>query len=80
MFQKMQKLWEAAKLGQGNLPTGLDIFAHYLYLRTEKCEKGEWNKNISLFEAAKVVTSDVISQWNKTNIPHILHGKNGIKT
>ena len=42
-------------------------------------EKGEWNKNVSLFKAAKVVTNDVISQWNKTNIPHVLHGKNGTK-
>ena len=42
-FQIMVKLGEEEKLSKGNLPLRSQVFAHYLYLRRQKVESGEWN-------------------------------------
>ena len=77
MASDIVKLGEAAKLGQGDLPTGLAIYAHYLHLRIEKRQSGEWKQNTSFGEAVRVVTCDVAAQWDKTGIPHILNSRDG---
>ena len=70
----MLKLGKAARLDEDNLPTNLQVFSHYLYLRIEKIQSGEWSPNVTLAEVAKAVASDVAAQW-----PHTLHGKDGVR-
>ena len=73
----MLRLGEAVKLDQGNLPLKSQVFSHYLFLRNQKIEAGEWKQNTPLMVAAEAVKVDVESQWGKTEIPHLLHGKPG---
>ena len=73
----MLRLGEAVKLDQGNLPLKSQVFSHYLFLRNQKIEEGEWRQNTPLMVAAEAVKADVESQWGKTEIPHLLHGKPG---
>ena len=73
----MLRLGEAVKLDQGNLPLKSQVFSHYLFLRNQKIEEGEWRQNTPLMVAAEAVKADVESQWGKTQIPHVLHGKPG---
>ena len=67
------------KLDQGNLPTSVGVFNHYLHLRAENIKTGVWKSNVSLEEAATVVTNDVARQWDKTEIPHTLKGKSSVR-
>ena len=67
------------KLDLSNLPTGSQVFSHYLYLREKKVGEGEWKANVSLSEAAELVAGDVEAQWDRTPIPHTLHGKSGVE-
>ena len=53
------------------------MFAHYLYLRRQKVESGEWKSNVSVNDAARAVKVDVQAQWEKTGIPHSLDGQAG---
>ena len=55
------------------------MFAHYLYLRWQKVESGEWKSNVSVNDAARAVKVDVQAQWEKTGIPHSLDGQAGDK-
>ena len=73
------KLGDVMPLDLGNLPTGLRVYAHYLHLRSENIKNSVWKPNVSLAEVAKVVTSDVAGQWDKTEIPHTLKGKDGVR-
>ena len=76
-FQIMVKLGEEEKLSKGNLPLRSQVFAHYLYLRRQKVESGEWKSNVSVNDAARAVKVDVQAQWEKTGIPHSLDGQAG---
>ena len=76
-FSDMSRLGEAVKLDQGSLPLKSQVFSHYLFLRNQKIEEGEWRQNTPLLVAAEAVKADVESQWGKTEIPHLLHGKPG---
>ena len=58
-FQIMVKLGEEEKLSKGNLPLRSQVFAHYLYLRRQKVESGEWKSNVSVNDAARAVKVDV---------------------
>ena len=78
-FQIMVNLGEEEKLSEGNLPVRSQVFAHYLYLRRQKVESGEWKSNVSVTEAARAVKVDVQAQWEKTAIPHTLDGQAGDK-
>ena len=78
-FQIMVKLGEEEKLSKGNLPLRSQVFAHYLYLRRQKVESGEWKSNVSVNDAARAVKVDVQAQWEKTGIPHSLDGQAGDK-
>ena len=73
----MVKLGEEEKLSKGNLPLRSQVFAHYLYLRRQKVESGEWKSNVSVNDAARAVKVDVQAQWEKTGIPHSLDGQAG---
>lgn len=73
----MLRLGEAVKLDQGNLPLKSQVFSHYLFLRNQKIAEGEWRQNTPLMVAAEAVKADVESQWGKTQIPHLLHGRPG---
>ena len=75
----MVKLGEEEKLSKGNLPLRSQVFAHYLYLRRQKVESGEWKSNVSVNDAARAVKVDVQAQWEKTGIPHSLDGQAGDK-
>ena len=55
----MVKLGEEEKLSKGNLPLRSQVFAHYLYLRRQKVESGEWKSNVSVNDAARAVKVDV---------------------
>ena len=74
-----QALGEPVKLRDDCLPTKRDIYQHYLYLRKERQETGEWQQNTPVFNVVKVVYSDVKKQWDKTEIPHTLEGRRGEK-
>ena len=79
MFSDMLRLKDAVKLDLSNLPTGSQVFSHYLYLRKKKISEGEWKSNVSLYEAARCVKDDVQAQWDHTGIPHTLHGQPGVE-
>ena len=65
------------ELDPGSLPLKSNIFNHYLFLRKQKIAEGEWKSNVSLAEGARAVKIDVETQWEKTEIPHTLQGKQG---
>ena len=69
-FQIMVKLGKLARLDLGNLPTGLQLFSHYLHLQSEKVTSGEWKSNVSQLIVAREVATDLSVQWKKTKIPH----------
>ena len=73
------RLGEPVKLRQDCLPTKRDIYNHYLHLRRERQETGEWQHNTPVSIIVKYVVSDVKKQWDKTEIPHILEGRRGEK-
>ena len=73
----MVKIGEEEKFSKGNLPVRSQVFAHYLYLRRQKVESGEWKSNVSVNDAARAVKVDVQAQWEKTGIPHSLDGQAG---
>ena len=64
-------------MSKGNLPLRSQVFAHYLYLRRQKVESGEWKSNVSVNDAARAVKVDLQAQWEKTGIPHSLDGQVG---
>ena len=78
-FQIMVKLGEEEKLSKGKGPLRSQVFAHYLYLRRQKVESGEWKSNVSVNDAARAVKVDVQAQGEKTGIPHSLDGQAGDK-
>ena len=70
VFQTME-LGKPARLSdQGNLPSSLQLYSHYILLRSEKVKSGEWKPNVSMSTVVKSVTSDLLAQWDKTDIPH----------
>ena len=65
------ELGKPARLSdQGNLPTSVQVYSHYLLLRSEKVKSGEWKPNVSMSTVVKEVASDLLAQWDKTAIPH----------
>jgi hypothetical protein len=40
-------------------------------LREEKLNTGEWKKNVSQSDVARVVAEDICGIWDTTNLPHI---------
>ena len=77
MASDTSKLGVPSKLAENCLPTGIDIYNHYLYLRQAKIESGEWLQNTPLNVCVRDVTSDVCEQWDKTEIPYKLVGREG---
>ena len=71
----MVKLGEEEKLSKGNLPLRSQVFAHYLYLRRQKVESGEWKSNVSVNDAARAVKVDVQAQGGKLGFLTHLMGK-----
>ena len=71
----MSSFGEPVHLRGDVLPTELEIYNHYLY----KCASGDWTKNTELLVRVQSVREDVSSIWDKTGIPHGLHGREGKK-
>ena len=69
LFQRME-VGQAERLDQSNLPTILQLFNHYLHLRSEKVSSGEWKSNVPKLTVVKEVVKDLLGQWSKTAIPH----------
>ena len=65
---------EAAKLPEDVLPTEIQVFQHYLYLKTDS---GKCPKNAKMNTMAKLILPDIVNVWNKTGIPFTLEGRNG---
>ena len=59
-------------MNEGYLPTALEIYNHYLKVKQEKEDSGEWTHNISNNTVIKVICSDIKDVWDRTQIPNIL--------
>ena len=59
-------------MNEGFLPTLLKIYNHYLKVKQEKEDSGEWTHNISNNTVIKVICSDIKDVWDRTQIPNIL--------
>ena len=66
-------------LPEDSLPTSLDIIRHYYYLIDVNCSSGKWRHNTPLATKLKDVTADVAAVWDRSGIPHHLHGRSGEK-
>ena len=77
--EEMWRIGDPVKLDPGSLPLKSNIFNHYLFTRKQKIAEGEWKSNVSLTEGARAVKIDVETQWEKTEIPHTLQGKQGVE-
>ena len=73
----MCSLGEPVQLREDILPTGQDIFNHFLNLNIIKCRSGEWKHNTLLSVKVESVLKDVAAVWDRTGISHSLAGKNG---
>ena len=73
----MTSLGVPAKLGGDSLPTGSQIYNHFLHLIKDKCSKGEWRYNTPFSDKVSCVMHDVTEVWDKTSIPHVLHTREG---
>ena len=54
---------------QGNLPSCLQVYSHYLYLRSENVKSEQWKCNVSQKTKVKAWARDLLVQWDKTHIP-----------
>ena len=52
---------------QGNLPSCLQIYSHYL--RSENVKTAQWKSNVQHMTVVKAVARDLLVQWEKTPIP-----------
>ena len=69
---------EAAKLPEDVLPTEMQVFQYYLYLKKVNTESGEWpSVGMSMQAKMKCILPDIVYVWNKSGIPHFLDSKNG---
>lgn len=68
---------EPKKLRGDILPTELDVYNHFVYLRNEKLSTGEWSKFTPIAARLKPVLQDVCSLWDRTAIPHCLSSSQG---
>ena len=75
----MWRIGKPVKLDPNCLPLKSNVFNHYLFKREQKITEGEWKSNVSLLDGAKAVQLDVEAQWEKTEIPHTLGGKQGVE-
>ena len=71
----MTDLGQAERLDPGNLPTSLQLFSYYLHLRSVKVSSGEWKSNVPKLTVVKEVVKDMMSQWDKTAIPHLMKNR-----
>ena len=69
MAERSQVLGLPSQLDHGSLPTKLSVFNHMLKIRKEKERAGIWKHNTPLSEVVKKVSSDLKTQWEKTDIP-----------
>jgi len=75
----MWRIGEPVKLDPKCLPLKSNVFNHYLFTRQQKIDGGEWKSNVSMMEGAKAVKLDIEAQWEKTEVPHTLQGRQGEK-
>ena len=68
----MAVLGVPSRMNEGYLPTALEIYNHYLKVKQEKEDSGEWTHNISNNTVIKVICSDIKNVWDRTQIPNIL--------
>ena len=68
---------EAAKLPEDVLPTEMQVFQYYLYLKKVNTESKEWPVGISMHAKVKCILPDIAYVWNKSGIPHTLEGRKG---
>ena len=68
---------EAAKLPEDVLPTEMQVFQYYLYLKKVNTESKEWPVGISMHAKVKCIIPDIAYVWNKSGIPHTLEGRKG---
>ena len=74
----MESLGDPVKLRDDNLPTKLDVYNHFLYIKDGKIASGEWTRfTPSLQERVQPVLADVCTVWDKTGIPHCFSAKWG---
>ena len=62
-----------------NLPTKLEVYNHYLYLNKEQLVSGEWKQNTKFYEKVRLLRDQVADIWDKTSIPHVLEGREGLQ-
>ena len=68
----MAVLGVPSRMNEGYLPTALEIYNHYLKVKQEKEDSGEWTHNISNNTVIKFICSDIKDIWDRTQIPNIL--------
>ena len=69
---------EAAKLPDDMLPTEMQVFQHYLYLKKVNTDSKEWPVGMSMTAKVKYILPDIAHVWNKSGIPHTLEGLAGV--
>ena len=73
----MSSFGDPVKMRDDILPTMLDIYNHFMFIKKEKNASGEWDKFTHLSIKISCVLEDVRSLWDKTGIPHCLSSKDG---
>lgn len=74
---EMGTLGEPKELRDDVLPTGLEVYKHFLHLTNVKCASGAWKQRTDIHTKVSCLLGDISSLWNRTGIPHMLATREG---
>ena len=63
---EMGTLREPKELWDDVLPTGLDVYKHFLHLTNVKCASGAWKQRTDIHTKVSCLLGDISSLWNIT--------------